>query len=283
MTTPETPDSKHPARLTRRLGLGIALAVVVGNVIGSGIYLKPGTIARDGGSLGLIMFVWAFGGLLCILGGLCFAELGTMYPQAGGLYVYLKEAYGRLVAFLFGWIEFLFARPASIGALAVAFTGELPLGENPSDWLVVGVGSGVILAMAAVNIIGVLWGGRVQLVTTVLKVASLVFIICVPLAIGGFGAGSVSLSNYATTSTPADPNLGVRLGAVLLAVMWAYNGWHGITPLAEEVRDPQRNIPLALFGGIGILIVLYVCTNLAYHSVLTMDEMAGAGQKAADR
>ena len=116
--------------LRRDLGLRIAIAVVVGNVIGSGIFLKPGNIAAESGRFDVIIAVWIFGGSLCLLGGLCFAELATMLPQAGGLYVYLREAYGKLPAFLFGWTEVFFGKPASIGALAVPsdvrFTDALP-------------------------------------------------------------------------------------------------------------------------------------------------------------
>ena len=135
--TPATGGS--PGGLVRVLGPRIATAVVVGNVIGSGIFLKPGNIAGEAGQFGVIMSVWLFGGLLCILGGLCFAELAAMYPRAGGLYVYLREAYGRPVAFLFGWTEVFFGKPASIGALSVAFVGSfsLALGGvlSPAAWL----------------------------------------------------------------------------------------------------------------------------------------------------
>ena len=279
-----TAAAKPSRGLVRALGPRIATAVVVGNVIGSGIFLKPGNIAGESGQFGVIISVWVFGGLLCILGGLCFAELAAMYPQAGGMYVYLREAYGRPVAFLFGWTEVFFGKPASIGALSVAFVGSfsLALGGVLSPTAQVLLAIGLIVAMAWVNIVGVLWGGRLQMVVTVVKAAFLALVAVVPFILIPFVSESIDIANYSTSVTPRQTSLAAQLGVVLLAVMWAYNGWHGITPLAEEVRDPHRNIPLALFFGIGILIALYLAANFAYHGVLTMSEMQAAGDHAAE-
>jgi APA family basic amino acid/polyamine antiporter len=258
--------------------------VVVGSVIGSGIFLKPGNIASEAGQFGLIIGVWVFGGLLCILGGLCFAELATMYPSAGGLYVYLREAYGKPVAFLFGWSEVFFGKPASNGALSVAFVGSfsLALGTAFSPVVQVSLAIALVLVMAWVNIIGVLWGGRLQMLVTVIKVVFLALVAIVPFLLTPFTNEGIDFANYSTTVAPKQLGLAAQLGVVLLAVMWAYNGWHGITPLAEEVRDPQRSIPISLFFGIGILIALYLAANFAYHGVLSMPEMAAAGDHAAE-
>lgn len=275
---------ERPAKLKRALGLRIATAVVVGNVIGSGIFLKPGNIAANCGQFDLIITLWIVGGLLCLLGALCIAELATMLPHAGGLYVYLREAYGGLVAFLFGWCEMLFSRPASTGALAVAFVGSLTLAL---DWKA-SAGTQVLLAIALlaflawVNIVGVVWGGRLQLVTTLIKGGFLAVVALLPWLLQPFVEDSWSWSNYGTTVTPRLPTLSTQIGAVLLAVLWAYDGWHGLAPLAEEVRRPQRNIPLALFAGVGILMALYVGANVAYHGVLSMSQMQAAGNHAAE-
>jgi APA family basic amino acid/polyamine antiporter len=282
----QVPKRSSGATLERALGLHMATAVVVGNVIGSGIFLKPGTIAAESGNFAVIISVWLFGGLLCILGAICFAELAAMLPQAGGIYVYLREAYGRLVAFLFGWCEFLFARPSSIGALAVAFVGSLSL-TLPSRYRLSPLGE-VLLAtvliggMAWVNILGVLWGGRLQMVTTLIKAVFLALVALSPLLCIPLAGWTLEEANYATTVEPRQAGLAAQVAAVLLAVMWAYNGWDGVTPLAEEVRDPGRNIPLALFVGVGALIVLYVGANIAYHGVLSMSELKSAGDHAAE-
>jgi len=280
----EFPTESKPTTLVRVLGPWIAIAVVVGSVIGSGIFLKPGNIAAESGNFWLILSMWCVGGVLCVLGGLCFAELAAMLPQAGGLYVYLREAYGRPVAFLYGWNETLFGRPAAIGALAVAFVGSLSLALRwrPSVIVEVGMAIGLILAMAVVNILGVIWGGRLQMVVTLIKAGFLALLALSPLLLIPFVDSTFDLANYSSSATPRQTGLAGQLGVVLLSVMWAYNNWHAVTPLAEEIRDPHRNIPLALLGGIGILIVLYIAVNVAYHGVLSMEEMQAAGDHAAE-
>ncbi len=266
----------------------MAIAVVVGNVIGSGIFLKPGNIAAYSSNFTLILSVWVAAGALCVLGAMCIAELATMHPRAGGLYVYLYEAYGKLIAFLFGWTEFLLLRPASIGALAVAFVSSLCLAMDwaQSSLLQLTLCSVLILGMAWVNVLGVIWGGRLQLATTIVKAGFLALVALSPLLALPFQsdlAGAEVAAEIRTVAPISELSLGAQVGAILLAVMWAYDGWHGITPLSEEVREPQRNIPIALFGGIGILIALYVGANLAYHRVLSMDEMRAAGDHAAEQ
>lgn len=355
-------DSKGRPELLRVLGLGIAIAMVVGNTIGSGIFLKPGKIAGDAGSFPLIVWSWIGGGLVCLLGALCFAELGAMLPRAGGMFVYLKEAYGRPVAFVFGWCEFFFGTPASCGALSVAIVGTLtvlvcgapppitcvltseitaeqttivvdsaadfpPSGltrievgsekmtvtdvsvetktltvrrgaaetkavshkeqttvkgkRNPNSFGIVG-GALLLLAFVTfINVRGAIWGGSVQAVTTVIKAGSVAFIALVPFLLLAVGKSQVDFANFATEVTPLELNLTSQLAAVMLAVMWAYNGWEGVTPVAAEVRDPSRNIPRALIGGVGILIVVYVGANLAYHGVLSMSELKEAGMQTA--
>ncbi len=262
----------------------MAIALVVGNVIGTGIFYKPGNIASDCGNVWLIIGVWVIGGLLCILGALCFAELATMLPEAGGPYVYLRRAYGKPVAFLFGWTELLLVRPASIGALSVVFVESFTsaINWNLSALNQAWIACALILAMTWVNVIGVVWGGRVQLTTTIIKAGFLALVALSPLLLAPFIGWSIDTKNYSTAVSPSEFSLATQLGAVLLAVMWAYDGWHGVTPLAEEIREPQRNIPLALFGGIGILILLYVAANVAYHGVLSIGEMRAAGDHAAE-
>jgi basic amino acid/polyamine antiporter, APA family len=263
----------------------MATAVVVGNVIGSGIFLKPGNIAADGGHFGLILAIWVAGGVLCMLGALCVAELATMLPQAGGLYVYLREAYGKPVAFLFGWCEMLFSRPASTGALAIACIGSMAMavGWDMSAATRVLLAIGLLGAAAWVNILGVVWGGRVQFVTTLVKAGFLALVALLPWLMLPWAENGPDWSRYLTTVTPRMPSLSLQISAILLAVLWTYEGWHGLAPLAEEVRRPQKNIPFALVVGVGILILLYVGANLAYHSVLSMSEMKEAGNHAAEQ
>lgn len=270
----EQPHS--PPTLARAMGLGMAIALVVGNVIGSGIFAKPGGIAADAGDFRLIMTAWVAGGVLSLMGALCIAEIAAMLPQAGGLYVYLREAYGKLPAFLFGWSEFLFHRPASTGALSImcainfgkAFNWDVSAVEQVLMALV------IIAVLGFVNVVGVLWGGWLQAVTTIFKCGFIALIVVLPFLLGATGQHPIEWSNLSTSTTPAQPDLATQFAAALLAVSWAYDGWHGITPVAEEIKNPQRNVPLALFIGIGILALLYISANVAYHLVIPMPVMA---------
>ena len=278
MTNPDASVQSEKPGLLRALGPGMAIAIVVGNVIGSGIFAKPGEIAAAGRTFPLIITAWIVGGVLSFLGALCFAELSAMLPQAGGMYVYLQKAYGRCVGFLQGWSWFLFTKPAAIGALSMIFVEHLEAVGGISISTPGAVGLAVILigGLALINVIGVLWGGWVQNITTVIKVAFVLFVACLPYLVSVFADGgfSTGLLSRSLPVTDAAPSLGGRFAVVLLAVMWAYNGWHGITPVAEEIRDPGRNIPRALLGGTLILTVLYVSANVAYHGVVPMGEMA---------
>jgi amino acid transporter len=301
--------------LLRALGPLMATAVVVGTVIGSGVFKKPQVVAASVPNFGVAAVVWVSVGLLALLGGLALAEVAVLYPRAGGNYVFLREGYGRLAGFLWGWVEFWIIRSASLAALATIFTESLndilrnaslqqaaglslgsdPLGFWQQKWITVAV----ILGLAIVNVLGVRWGGLLQLFITTIKVGSLVAIAALPfvaLALSWpvgqrvppefVGLWSVSpdtvfpahlpwpaLGTIARSSPPAFSMGG--FATALLAVLWAYHGWMNIAPVAEEVRSPQRNIPLALLAGIGIVIALYLGANLAYALVIPQYEMIG--------
>jgi APA family basic amino acid/polyamine antiporter len=284
-------SSRASVSLLRALGPATAIALVVGNVIGSGIFAKPGTIAAQGASFGLIISVWIFGGVLCLLGTLCFAELAALFPKAGGPYVYLREAYGRGVAFLFGWNEVLFNRPGGIGALGTFFLTSLlaALHWKAGVWTQIGLISALILVIAWVNVLGVIWGGRLQNLTTVIKAGGVAFVAAAPFVLQALTGSGIDWGNYSSAlwvspQAAAAENVTdwlSRFGIILLAVMWAYHGWSSVTPVAEEIRNPQRNVPLALVAGISIVTVLYVSANVAYHGVLSMNELAEAGNDGA--
>jgi APA family basic amino acid/polyamine antiporter len=285
------PDTPAPhAGLLRALGPLMATAIVVGTVIGSGVFKKPQEVAQNVPYTGLAALAWILGGLLALLGGLAYAEVAVLYPRAGGNYVFLREAYGRLAGFLWGWVEFWIIRAASLAALATIFTESLhavfreSLGAAATDqvlgfwsqrWLTVAV----ILGLGGVNVLGVRWGGLLQLFITTVKVGSLVAIAALPfvaLAVGGWTM--TTAMPRAANLVPAWPAASAldfgAFGSALLAVLWAYHGWMNIGPVAEEVKNPQRNIPLALLGGGVIIIALYLSANLAYALVIPQDEMA---------
>ena len=237
-TVPSTgSDPAKTPTLKRALGLSMGLVIVVGNVIGSGIFLKPGAIAAEAGQFGLIMSVWLFGGVLCILGALCFAELATMLPRAGGLYVYLRGAYGQPVAFLFGWMELLLSRPAALGALSAAFIGSLTLAL---DWRISRLTELVLVliligGMAWVNIVGVIWGGRVQMVTTLIKGTSLGLMATAPVLLFPFTNVGIELANYASTDYP-------KILRISVAVRRRTPGGHvGLQRLARHYAPHRRN------------------------------------------
>lgn len=273
-----SPEPSKSTSLPRVLGLWMAIAIVVGNTIGSGIFVKPGRIAADAGSFPLIFSVWIAGTVLCILGGLCLAELSAMHPRSGGLYVYLREAYGPLPAFLFGWQEFLFARPASTGALAVVCVSSLfrILGWRTGPWDIAPMGLVVIGAVAWFNVLGVLWGARLQALTTIVKCSLVLAIALLPWILTIAGREAIEFGLVSESIPPEQATIPSRVAAVLLAVMWAFNGWEGVVPIAEEVKNPGRNLPLALLGGIGLLGLLYMSATLAYHLVIPISEMTTA-------
>jgi amino acid transporter len=263
----------------------MASAVVVGTIIGSGIFKKPQTVAENVPHFGWAALVWTLCGVLALLGALALAEVSVLFPRAGGNYVFLRNGYGRLAGFLWGWVEFWIIRSASLAALATIFTESLHdvlremAGFTPgspvlSYWEQRLLTVVVILVLAYVNVRGVQWGGLLQLLITTVKVGSLLAIAVLPfvfMALGRSVSPEVPPGPEAPSARPF--HFGMFISA-LLAVLWAYHGWMNITTVAEEVRQPQRNIPLSLLGGVGLIIFLYLSANLAYYLVLPWNEMA---------
>jgi amino acid transporter len=242
------------------------------------------------------MGAWVLVGLLALLGALAIAEVAVLFPRAGGNYVFLREAYGRLAGFLWGWVEFWIIRSASLAALATIFTESLnDVLRNPAFqeatgltsssglgfWAQKGLTVAVLVGLAWVNVRGVRWGGGLQLFITLVKVGSLLAIIALPFVVFGLaGPGSTAPPPEPANLRPLWPATWAEvtfagLGSALLGVLWAYHGWMNIAPVAEEIRTPQRNIPLALLAGVGIIIFLYLGANLAYYLIIPQPEMAG--------
>lgn len=265
----------------------MATAVVAGTVIGSGIFKKPQVVSEQLPFSGLAALVWILGGVLAFLGGLSLAEVAVLFPKAGGNYVFLREGYGRLAGFLFGWVEFWIIRSASLAALATIFTESFHdvLAEiSPSTAAAVGywpqkfMTVTVMIGLAWVNIRGVRWGGGLQFFITSIKVASLLGIMMLPFVVAAVVNSPSVPRPEVTRLEPVWPakggfNLG-HFATAFLGVLWAYHGWMNIAPVAEEVREPQRNIPLSLFSGIGIVMFLYLGANVAYYLIIPQSEMA---------
>jgi APA family basic amino acid/polyamine antiporter len=283
----------HP-ELLRTLTSWEAISIVVGTIIGSGIFLVPSTMASNVGGAPMVIGVFLVGGMLSLAGALTYAELGAAMPHAGGEYVYLREAYGPLWSFLYGWTQFTVAKSGSIAALATGFVyylgNFLPVLERPIAMIPLPLGEGggplpvnygqlvaiaLILSLGAVNYLGVKVGGRVQTAITALKVVLILAIVGLAAVVGGGDA-----ANW--TSTTAHKGGAAGFFAALVAALWAYDGWNNVSMASGEVRDPHRNIPRALIGGVLAVAAIYVATNLAYFYVLTADEVAASRRVASD-
>ncbi|MDP2955004.1 MAG: amino acid permease [Longimicrobiales bacterium] len=275
----EAPSESHPTSLPRVLGLWDIVSIVVGGVIGSGIFIVPAAIASQLSSPVLFLGVWVVGGILSFFGALAFAELAAAYPQAGGAYVYLREAYGPMVAFLFGWTLFLVVDSGAIATLAVAFsTTYLPYFVPLSPVAAKLVSAAMVAGLVAVNYVGVRQGANLQNVLTVIKFGALVGV-----------CGAVVLFVDGETShlvTPAIPSpswsLAGGFGVALVAVLWAYKGWEGASYSTGETRDPARNLPWGLFIGTVAIIGIYLATNLAYLYVFPTADIAVSQRVASD-
>ena len=261
----------------RRLGTWDAAAIVIGGVIGAGIFRSASTVAERTSSGTQLLTLWAIGGLLTLAGVLCYAELGARRPQAGGVYIYLREAYGQLPAFLFGWTMALINYPGSVAAVATTFADYLctAIGLSPHLW-VKPVAAGAIAFIVGVNFFGIRAGSRMLNVFTLLKLSAIALVVIagVILAHGQFG-------NVLATDTSKSLPPGAVLGA-LLPVLFTYGGFHYLNDLAGEVREPQRTLPRALGLGLGGVVVCYVLVNFAYLAGLGHAGLAASQAPAAD-
>ena len=265
--------------LPRVLGPVSIIGIVVGTMIGSGIFIVPSAIAADLRDPILILAAWVGGGVLSFFGALSMSELGAAYPHAGGMYVYLREAYGPLVAFLFGWTLFLIISAGSMATLAVAFSSKyLPQFVNLSFVETKIVAVLLIFALAVVNFLGVKWGALVQNLFTIIKLAALVALIAVVFA---FAKGSASNFVMAAPSDAAG-NAAGGFGVALVAVLWALKGWEVSTFSAGETKNPEKNLPLGIFVGTLIVILLYLGANLAYLYAFPVESIAKSSRIASD-
>lgn len=260
--------------LVRSLGLKEAAALVVGTVVGTGVFIQAASMAQNAGSATWVIAAWVVGGLVSLCGALCYGELGGMFPKAGGDYVFLKEAYGDGVAFLFGWIRFLIVSPGSIAAYAVGaatfLSGPLGLTEG---WMRPAFAAGSVALFALINCMSVAVGGRIQGALTVLKI---VLILGLSASIFLSGNGSVAnLSTWTGSSGGGFPGW-TGFGAALIAALFAYDGWNFMPMAAGEIKDPGKNIPRALAIGMAGVLAIYCLANLSYFYALPASEIANA-------
>ncbi len=272
-------------RLPRRLGLWSAVAVVVGSTIGSGIFRTPAGIAQRVDDVPLFLLGWVLGGLVALAGALTYAELAALFPRSGGIYVFIREAFGPLPAFLFGWAELLIIRPGAYGAISItssAYTLRL-LGLDPgapvaalpvrAEQL---LAAGLIVVVAAVNWFGIHRGAVLQNVSTVFKVAALAGLVALGFVLGGGASGGGGMLAQ-RASVGLSPFL-----VAMVSILWAYDGWGDLAFVGGEVRDPQRNLPRALLLGTGAVAALYLSANLVYLHLIPIAQMKQAELVAAD-
>lgn len=276
--------------LARDLGLVAATTIIVGGIIGSGIFGAPAGIAAVLGSPELFLLVWVIGGLLCFSGALCFAELGAMMPRTGGIIVYLRESYPPFVSFLYGWTETAVICPGALAAVAMIFStylGYFVPGLSLENVLVelgpVLISTqhlaifAVLGLLGAVNYMGVRFGGLISNLSTFAKVAALLGLVILAVIVGG------SAEHFTLASTSArEMNLFGALGFAMVGILFSYNGWYNTNNVAGEVKDPRRVLPLAIIIGLSLCMLVYLAVNWAYLYVMDIDEIAASERIAAE-
>ena len=239
----------------------------------------PGTVlAASGGHVGLALAVWLVGGVLSLVGALTYGELGAANPQAGGLYIYIRDAFGRLPAFLYGWTLFLVISSGALATLSVAFAAYAGAFVTLSPAGARAVSIVMILVIAAINIVGTRRGANVQNVTTAVKVGALL-VMSAALLVLGDGLGAARAQEWPAASAAS---LMTGVGAAMIGVLWAYEGWQYVTFSAGEAKEPQRSFPRAMFIGTAALIGIYLVANVAYVAALGPEAVAASTRVASD-
>jgi APA family basic amino acid/polyamine antiporter len=280
-------SGKDAPQLSRELSVAQASAIVVGTIIGSGIFLVPSEMMQAVGSARLVYLAWIVAGVLSLAGAITYAELGAMKPQAGGEYIYIRDAYGPLPAFLYGWTWFAVAKPASIATLVtglVRILGTFPTLAFLNQVFIAfpSTSYGQLLAIlaaaliTALNYVGIRRAGDFQLVFTLLKIA-----IIVAVSLLAFTASSGSWGNFATSFAGAKGGVAGFVVA-LVAALWAYDGWNDLNMVSGEIRNPARAIPIALIVGVAIVAALFMLTNAAVQYVLPAAQIAASPRPMSD-
>jgi amino acid transporter len=292
--TSERPRPATTPSLQRVLGLWSAISIVIGTVIGSGVFLVPASMIQNVGSVRNLFFVWIAAGFLSLFGALTYAELAAALPEAGGEYVFLREAYGPFWGYLYGWTQLWVAKSGSIATLAAGFytylTAFVPVLGATVCVIPLHIGPGgslleihygqliaiaVILILAAVNYVGVRAGGNVQVFVTILKVALIAGVIAV-----GLFSGRGDFSHFGMSIKGVGGMAGFF--AAMVSALWAYDGWNNVSMVSSEIRDPQRNLPRSLILGTVAVMAIYLLINVAYFYVLTPGQVASTHRLAAD-
>ncbi|MEO8138037.1 MAG: amino acid permease [Gemmatimonadota bacterium] len=271
-------------RLPRRLGLWSAVAVLIGSTIGSGIFRTPASVAQRVDDVPLFLFAWVIGGVVAVCGALTYAELAAAFPRSGGIYVFLRQAFGPLPAFLFGWAELLIIRPGAYGAIGITASAYAlrTVGLDPAAQLA-GLpfrgdqllGACFIILVGSVNYFGIKRGAVIQNLSTIFKVAALAALVILGFAMGkGMGMGPMLAQRAEVAVSP--------FLLAMVSILWAYDGWADLAFVGGEVKDPQRTLPRALIIGTSVVVLLYLSANLIYLYLIPIEQMKQAELVAAD-
>ncbi|MED3691196.1 amino acid permease [Peribacillus butanolivorans] len=259
-------------QLKKTIGFWVGTSIVVGTVIGSGIFMKPGDVLELSGNSTMALLAWLIGGLITLASGLTIAEVSTRIPKTGGLYVYLEEVYGKVWGFLCGWVQTLVYGPAVMGALSLYF-GLLVVGLfNISTDYTLFIGIITIVFLAGMNLLGTKYGGMIQALSTVGKLIPIIFI-----AVFGIAQGEMPVFNIDSESS-----MKISMAGAILATLWAYDGWMNVGFMAGEMKNPQKNLPRAIITGILVVMVAYLAVNLAMLHVLGAEGIIANGTNAAN-
>jgi APA family basic amino acid/polyamine antiporter len=275
-------NSGEKKEFIRTLGPFSASALIVGSIIGTGIFFYVSDVGNLLRNPPLILSAWAIGGIIALVGSFCLSELAATYPETGGTYIYFRKAFGPFIAFEYAWAKFFIMRVGSLSIQTLAFAQfaaeffsvEVHKIQKP-------VAIGALAFICGINILGVRWGSFTQNVLTALKILSLILLILTGIAVS---IGLLNNSNpepVITITEPSTRSVYILYGLALIAIMWTFGGWDESPFVAEEIIRPERNIPISLIGGLLTCIILYVLTNAAYLTVLGPDQFASSGGRTA--
>lgn len=258
--------------LKKNIGLFVSTSLVIGTVIGSGIFMKPGVVLAATANSNMALLAWIIGGIITLASGLTIAEVSVKIPKTGGLYAYIEEVYGKMWGFLCGWVQTIVYGPAVMGALALYFGSLMADFFNfpKSSSIIIGILT--IILLVILNLLGTQFGGLIQTVSTVGKLIPIILI-----AVFGIFQGDATIFNV--ESGTASQSL--SMGAAILATLWAYDGWMNVGFMAGEMKNPSKTLPRAIISGIVIVIVAYLSVNIAMLHVLPANKIVELGPNAA--
>jgi basic amino acid/polyamine antiporter, APA family len=261
---------QQEVELQKRIGFSVALSIVIGSIIGSGVFMKPGSVLAYSGGSNMAIAAWVIGGILTLAGGLTIAEVGAQIPKTGGLYIYLEEVYGEFWGYLSGWMQTIIYGPAIMGTLGLYFGSLLVSFFSLGATYILPIGIGTVLFVGIVNSIGTKYGGAVQTITTIGKLAPIALII-----VFGLWKGEAQIFNVLTPTAG-----GMNIGMAILATLFAYDGWILLASISGEMKNPAQLLPKAIFVGLMVVTFSYVFINIALMKVLPAGEIVRLGENA---